>query len=90
MKRFLLAVGAIGLTAVASNSAIAKGGVLHLFKSQMEAFASTSPASHAGAPSLSEFLMGAAVTAIVSPRRTDAEARPTLAISSVAAFVRRE
>jgi hypothetical protein len=29
MKRFLLAVGAIGLTAVASNSAMAKGGVLH-------------------------------------------------------------
>jgi hypothetical protein len=42
MKRFLLAVGAIGLMAFASNSAIAKGGhILHLFKSQMEAYAST-------------------------------------------------
>ena len=58
MKRFLLAVGAIGLTAVASNSAMAKGGVLHLFKTQMEAFASTSPASRAGVQSLSEFLTG--------------------------------
>ena len=58
MKRFLLAVGAIGLTAVASNSAMAKGGVLHLFKSQMEAYASTSPTSHSVLPSLSEFLTG--------------------------------
>ena len=56
MKRFLLAVGAIGLTAVASNSA--KGGVLHLFKSQMEAYASTSPTPHSVLPSLSEFLTG--------------------------------
>jgi hypothetical protein len=54
MKCFLLVVGAIGLTAIASNAVMAKGGgMLHLFKSQMEVGASTSTVSHAGVPTFS-------------------------------------
>jgi hypothetical protein len=52
MTRGLLAVAAIGLTFVASNPVMAKGGgMLHLFKSQQESSAPT--VSRAGIPTLS-------------------------------------
>ena len=56
MGRFLLPLVVSGLTIIAANSALAKGGPLHLFKSQ------SPPVSRAGVPTPSllpsDFLSG--------------------------------
>ena len=56
MGRFLLPLVVSGLTIIADNSALAKGGPLHLFKSQ------SPPVSRAGVPTPSflpsDFLSG--------------------------------
>jgi hypothetical protein len=44
VRRFLLSLAVSGLTVIAFNSAVAKGGPLHLFPSQLP------PASNAGVP----------------------------------------
>ena len=80
MGRFLLPLVVSGLTIIAANSALAKGGPLHLFKSQ------SPPVSRAGVPTPSllpsDFLSGAVVGATAIVVRIDAEVPPMLAINS--------
>jgi hypothetical protein len=80
VERFLLPLAVCGLTIIV-DPALAKGGPLHLFPSQLP------PASRAGVPtpnlpSPSDFLSGCVAGATAMSLREDAEVQPMSAIKS--------